>query len=186
MKSVRLQWEVDYRDRTSTPFVAYSKVDNECVGCVRLVRSLGREDAPRVALIERLLAQSEGESLLKLFKYPASMQQPFDVLEVFPNFRSRFKELLQKNIDVGEIGRVAVAKDYRRLCLAEVIVDTATSFALSSHLSTMFLACLKTRRLLYEKCGFSAIEGISSPTFFNIVGESIMMQSSPTGAAHAA
>ena len=177
-KRSRLQWEIDYGDRTAIPLVAIS-TDGRTIGCTRLVRSVGREEEFYVSRVEELLARARDQILAGQFNFPHSPVHPFDVLEEFRGFRATFKAMIQKRIEMAEIGRVAVDQSKRGQGLAEALVDTAISLAERKCVSRLFLACPEALGpLLYERCGFSAVPGLRSDKFLNIAVPSIVMQRS--------
>jgi predicted GNAT family N-acyltransferase len=171
----RTEWEIDIWDRTAVPLCAIAS-NGTVVGCARLISSSGDEEPAHVSRIEKLLDQAKDAKLSKLFEVSKRMQQPFDLLEEFPEYRPHFRSLIQCRANVAEIGRVAVDPDRRGRCIAEALVDTAVSCAEARGLSCLFLACHEQLASLYSKCGFSAVPGLRSNKFFNIQLPSIVME----------
>jgi predicted GNAT family N-acyltransferase len=174
-KLSRVQWEIDFWDRTAIPLCAIT-ADGRVVGCTRVIRSFGDEEQSYVTLIQRLLDSANDPQLNKLFKFPNAPTLPFDVLFQFPGFGKQFKNLIERNVNMAEIGRVVVHPDHRGHCLSEVLVDTAASLAKQENVSLLFLACHEELGPLYSKCGFSSVEGLHSANFFNIQVPSIVME----------
>lgn len=172
------EFEVDCADRTALPLIALSGEDHSIIGCVRLVRTFGREERYFVPQIEQLIRETEDEELWEMFDYPDAMGEtlPFDVLHEFPSFGERFKQLLVvERAEMAEVSRVAVDASFRGHCLSEALVDTAIWFAKTRKVSHLFLACHKVLSRLYSKCGFKAMEDLASDHFFNIQLPSIVM-----------
>lgn len=174
-KAARIEWEVDLWDRMSIPLVAISR-DGETVGCVRLIRSFGNEEERYVAAIKSLLDKKGDPALLGFFDYPKKMEQPFDVLVEFPDFRPRYSQLVRERKSVAEIGRVAVAEEQRGGFLSEALVDTALACAEKRRVSTVILACPEKLKGLYANCGFKQSPTPAAEGFFNIRVRSIMME----------
>ena len=110
-KRSRIEWEIDFWDRTALPVCAIN-ADGKMIGCARLVHSHGTEQPTYVAKIQQLLENVNDPVLTNLFKFPNAAQHPFDLLLEFPGFGRHFKTLLQERKRMAEIGRVAVQKDY--------------------------------------------------------------------------
>jgi predicted GNAT family N-acyltransferase len=174
-RAARLQWEIDYWDRTAVPLCAITK-DGQVIGCARLIRTYGDEEQPYVSKIQRLLDERGDATLQELFRFPKVPLQPFDVLMEFCGFRTRFRDLIHTGKKAAEIGRVAVHPDHRGQFLSEALVDTAVSFAQIKNVSSIFLACRNELEPLYEKCGFRAVPGVTSDKFLNIALPSIVME----------
>jgi predicted GNAT family N-acyltransferase len=171
----RTEWEIDIWDRTAVPLCAIAS-DGAVLGCARLISSSGNEEPTYVPRIEKLLGQLKDPKLSKLFEVSKRMQQPFDLLEEFPEYRPHFRELIQGRANMAEVGRVAVDPDRRGSCISEVLVDTAVSCAEARGVSCLFLACPEQLASLYSKSGFSAKPGLRSNKYFNISRPSIVME----------
>jgi predicted GNAT family N-acyltransferase len=171
----RTPWEIDFWDRTAVPLCAIAS-NGTVVGCARLISSSGDEEPAHVSRIKKLLDQAKEAELSKLFEVPNRMQQPFDLLEEFPEYRPYFRSLIQCRASVAEVGRVAVDPDHRGRCISEALVDTAVSYAEARGLSCLFLACHEQLASLYSRCGFSAVPDLRSNKFFNIQLPSIVME----------
>jgi predicted GNAT family N-acyltransferase len=169
------KWEIDIWDRTAVPLCAVDS-NGMVVGCARLISSSGDEEPANVSRIEKLLDHAKDAELSKQFEVSRRMQQPFDLLEEFPEYRRHFRSLIQCRANVAEVGRVAVDPDRRGRCISEALVDTAVSCAEARGLSCLFLACHEQLASLYSRCGFSAVPGLRSDKFFNIQLPSIVME----------
>jgi predicted GNAT family N-acyltransferase len=174
-KRSRIEWEIDFWDRTAVPLCAITP-NGEVVGSARLIRNHGDEERCYVAKIQSLLDRVNDPKLNELFRFPNAVQHPFDVLMEFPGFRAHFKTLMRAGMKLAEVGRVAVDPDHRGQFLSEVLVDTAVSCAQARRVSCLFLACRDELGPLYAKCGFVPVPGLRSEKFFNIQLASIVME----------
>jgi predicted GNAT family N-acyltransferase len=170
----RIEWEVDHCDRTAIPLVAI--MEGRVVACTRLISSYGAEEQPYCSRIDNLLRQVNDAVLCELFEFPPCVVHPFDVLQEFPEFRAHYRRLLRRGLKAAEVGRVIVHPDFRGQFLAEVLVDTAVSFAQQERVASTFLACREQLEPLYSRCGFRRIPGLLSEKFFNISLPSILME----------
>src|SRR5262249_24952416 len=89
-KLSRVEWEIDYWDRSAFPLCAFSP-KGRVIGCTRLIQNLGDEQPAYVALFQKLLGAANDPVLNKLFQYPKVPTHPFDVLFQFPGFGREFK-----------------------------------------------------------------------------------------------
>jgi predicted GNAT family N-acyltransferase len=169
------EWEIDFWDRSALPLYAVAQ-DGGIIGCARLIHSHGDDQPAYVSKIQRLLDRTNDAKLSELFQPPRIMQQPFDLLQEFPEYRPHFRVLIQSRTNMAEIGRVAVDPDHRGKCISEALVDTAVSCAEAQGTSCVFLACHETLAPLYARCGFKAVPGLRSEKFFNIQLPSIVME----------
>jgi predicted GNAT family N-acyltransferase len=169
------KWEIDHWDRTAVPLVALTP-NGRVIACARLIRNLGEEEQPYCGRIQKLLAKTNDPVLSRLFDFPNSVQQPFDVLHEFRGFRAHYRTLMQCGKKAAEVGRVAVHPDFRGQFISEVVVDTAVSYAEKKRVSCLFLACMEELEPLYSKCGFRPVPGLRCEKFFNIPLPSIVME----------
>jgi predicted GNAT family N-acyltransferase len=171
----RTRWEVDFWDRTAVPWCAIDP-DGKVVGCVRLMRTHGKEESSYVEKIQFLLDRCGDPELGRLFQFPRALKQPFDLLEEFQEFQAYFRPLIRSKTSLAEIGRVIVDEGHRGQGLAEALVDTALSCAQAKGVARVFLACEDNLAEFYAKCGFHPIDGLRSDKFFNINRPSIVME----------
>jgi GNAT superfamily N-acetyltransferase len=159
-------WELDYTDRMSLPFGLFAKADGKLLGAARLVRGFGEEYPQHVNVIGEMLREQGAEVLERNFRYPANRPNlPFDVLQEFKDFQSYYHKLVRRGVAKAEVSRVIVAPDWQRLGLGEVIVDTLCSFARAHSFQVLFLACHVKHAEFYQRCGFSAIPGVTGDHF---------------------
>ena len=167
------QMEIDFTDRTAIPIGAFTS-DGKFVGCSRLVFPFGHE-VRYVRVINELVAEL-GSAIVSLhLKYPEKLNHPFDLLESFRGFREYYARLVRDGIRKAEVSRVIVAPSHRQHGLGEVLVDSLVWMARQLRLQVLFLACHRSHRGFYQRCGFRVLEGLECERFAGVNAPAIAM-----------
>jgi len=169
------RWDVSHTDRTARPVGAFTS-RGELIGCARLVNVMGREIPRYASLIEKLVRRKNDEVALQNFSYPNRLEDPYDILSSFREFRAYFGRLVRSNISNAEVSRVIVEHDYRNKGLGEALVDTLISIARSGGVKVLFLGCLDGHQPFYENCGFSRLDLSACDSFTDVGVPAIAME----------
>ena len=168
-------WEIDYFDRSSTP-LGFFMPDGKLYGCARLVHAFGHEHAENLATINQLIKLHGNARVARAFSYPGKAQQPFDILCEFRGFRDYFRSLVRSRVSMAEVSRIIIHPRMRGLGLAEVMVDSVVSLAITQGVNELMLACREGIAPLYRRCGFVPVSGLVSDQFITIPERSIVME----------
>ena len=134
-------------------------------------------------MIKTILSKLQDPVLDAAFHQPPrGMNQPFDVLEYFPDFRDYYSKLVrsargnQRAVVVGEVSRVIVDEPFRGHRYSEILVTELITLARREGVNKLLLACREDLMPLYANCGFRQVEGLRSISFGSIPVPSFVME----------
>jgi GNAT superfamily N-acetyltransferase len=164
----RIQWELDFTDRTSLPVGFFSRSNGTLLALARLVRGFGEENAALVRTIDKMIEETGSDVLRRRFLYPAAGQQhPFDILGELKEFQPYYRTLVTSGVTKAELSRVIVHPDWQKHKFGEVIVDTLCALARIQRIRVLFLACRTEHERFYARCGFRALPNITGTHFLS-------------------
>lgn len=169
------RWDISHTDRTARPIGAFTRA-GQLIGCARLVNVMGREIPRYATLIEKMLRRKNDDVATRNFAYPNGLEDPYDILSSFRDFRAYFRRLVLNNISNAEVSRVIVERPYRNNGLGEALVDTLVSIARSNGVKVLFLGCLEEHQPFYENCGFERLDLPECKSFVDIGVPAIAME----------
>lgn len=174
--------ELDYRDNYALPFGVFLRHNAQngngscMIGCARLILGGGPDNAVAVSLIKQVIAATGSRSLPERFVKPLSMQNPYDLLDSFPEFDNFYHWLKRDETEEAEVSRVIVRKEYRRHRIGVVLMQYVAEQAKNRGIDLLLLACKQMHQVFYEKCGFQIIPGLSCDRFANVSVPAIAMK----------
>ena len=172
----KVEWELDFTDRTSLPLGIFSKSDGRLLAAARLVRGFGDENPSLIRRIDEMLQAKAAAILQGHFRNPQNRpQNPFDILGEMAQFNEYYRDLVRKGTRKAEVSRVIVSPEWRSRGMGEVVVDTLCSLAKCHGIELLFLACHAKHAGFYERCGFAVIPGMTGPRFLTYDGPCIAM-----------
>jgi predicted GNAT family N-acyltransferase len=160
--------EMDSFDLNSIHFVALTHNSKEVVGTTRVV-------LPQVSRHERTLIGNPKVTIDKHRNWCKSIatkrgtdalrdrvQEPYFMpLPILQSndFCERWRERLDEATRGGEISRVVVSPKYRGLGISKLLMRAAIATAYSIGKEFLLLECIPRHAEMYQKCGFSLMEG---------------------------
>lgn len=132
------------------------------VGTARVVVAVLADDSRRSALLRRYdewssaLANSDPVLQRTVAKGVLPLQLPIFQSQKSPVFR----EALRRRDVCGELSRVIVVDEYRGTGLSRRLVEFALDEAAKLGVTQVFLECLAIHEPLYQRLGFTRLEGV--------------------------
>jgi GNAT superfamily N-acetyltransferase len=174
--------EIEFSDRNAIPLGFFTH-GGDLIGCLRLVRNFGLERRHYVDLIREIVERVGDPILRNNFERPAmAINQPFDMLEYFPDFRGYYRDLIRKSrhdersVTVGEVSRVIVDENWRSRRISEIMIYELIALARSEGVTKLLLSCREDLMHLYSNCGFRQVDGIRAISYGSIPVPSFVME----------